>query len=131
MDPLGIATVDAVALSDVLRESLAALFALSARHGLERPIVNFLLTNGRVFVANRAGRELYLASQKRRCRDASTCAAEKICLAPTRADDRVNHLLVASEPIGDEDVWEPIPDNTMVALTEGFRLHVSAGAPAP
>ncbi len=130
IDARGVVPVDVVALTEVLREALGMLFALCARLGLERPIVNFLLTNGRVFVANRAGRELYLASQKRRCRDAATCPAEKICLAPVRADDRVNHLLVASEPIGDEDVWEPIPDNTMVALTEGFRLHVAAGAPA-
>lgn len=129
IDPLGAHPADTDRVGDVLHDALAELFGMSHALGVDRPIVNFILTNGGTFVANRAGRELHLASQKRACRDAATCPAEKICLAPARADDRVNHLLVASERIGDEDLWEEVPDNTLVTLSPDFRLRLRPGAP--
>lgn len=129
IDPLGARPVDADHVGDVLHAALGELFGLSQGLGLDRPLVNFILTNGGTFVANRAGRELHLASQKRTCKDAATCPAEKICLAPVRADDRVNHLLVASERIGDEDLWEEVPENTLVTLSADFRLRLRPGAP--
>ena len=128
-DPLG-ATVDADGVGDVLVDALRDLYALSLRHGCPVPVVNFLLTNGRIFFANRSGRELHMASQKRSCRDAATCPAEKICLAPVRADDRVNHLLVASERIGDEDAWEEVPEGTLVSLSADFRVRLRSGVHA-
>ncbi len=130
IDALGAHPADTDRVGDVLHDALAELFGMSSDLGLDRPLVNFILTNGSTFVANRAGRELHLASQKRACRDAATCPAEKICLASSRADDRVNHLLVASERIGDEDLWEEVPENTLVTLSPEFRLRLRPGAPA-
>ena len=43
-----------------------------------------------------------------------------------RADDRVNPLLVASEPIGDEDRWEEVPEGHLVSVGDGWRLRVAA-----
>jgi hypothetical protein len=43
----------------------------------------------------------------------------------TRVDGRVNHLLVSSERIGDEDRWETVPDGTLIVLTEDFRLQMT------
>jgi hypothetical protein len=51
-------------------------------------------------------------------------------MRPTRADDRVNHLLVASERIGDEDRWEEVPEGGMVVLSEDFRLTMRGPVPA-
>jgi predicted glutamine amidotransferase len=42
-----------------------------------------------------------------------------------RPHDRVNHLLVASERIGDEDTWEEVPEGAVVTLGEDFRLAVA------
>jgi hypothetical protein len=85
--------------------------------------VNFILTNGSVFVANRSGRELFHATQKTICRDFATCTwPDKICMLPDRPGDRVNHLLVASERIGEEDRWHEVPEGTMLLLSEDFRL---------
>ena len=99
------------------------------------PLVNFILTNGKVFIAQRAGLELYLATQKRTCADLETCdEPDKVCmmgvmpplsrLAKSRGRRRCNHLLIASEPIGDEDIWEEVPDGLMVAMDEDFQLSV-------
>jgi glutamine amidotransferase len=117
-------------VGDALEEALDGLFRLSSAADAPPPIVNFILTNGAVFAANRSGRELFLATQKHFCRDAGTCPAEKICLQPERAGERVNHLLVASERIGDEDHWEEVPEGRMVLLSEDFRLSFRGPPPA-
>lgn len=116
-------------VGDAVQAAVDALYRETAAADVPPPIVNFLLTNGSVFVAHRSGRELFMATQKASCRDFATCPAEKICMRPTRADDRVNHLLIASERIGDEDRWEEVPDGGMVVLSEDFRLSLR-GPPA-
>jgi len=46
-----------------------------------------------------------------------------VCLLPQRPEKPVNHLLVASEPIGQENLWEPIVDGSTVVLDEHFQLR--------
>lgn len=113
-------------LARVLRGAVQEVCDLAAAGGHEPPVLNFLLTNGAVFAAHRMGRELYYSTQKIHCRDALTCAEpEKPCLLRERPHDRVNHLLVASERIGDEDTWEEVPEGAIVTLGEDFRLGVA------
>ena len=100
--------------------------------------MNFILTNGRLFFAQRLGIDLYLASQKVFCRDYADCSEpDKVCMdvarplgqlwrpasngRPTR---KVNHLTVASEPIGDESIWEMVPDGALVVVDEGLNLSM-------
>lgn len=119
IDPVGVAPVDTERLGVALEEGLADLRAACP----QVPIVNFILTNGAAFAANRMGRELFFATQKLSCRDAETCTwGDKRCLHPNRYGDKVSHLLVASEKIGDEDIWEEVPEGTMVLLSEDYRL---------
>lgn len=117
-------------LGDALQEAMDDLYRITLEADVPPPIANFILTNGSVFVANRSGRELFMASQKHSCRDFATCPAEKLCMRPTREDDRVNHLLVASERIGGEDRWEAVPEGHMVLLSEDFRLSIRGPTPA-
>lgn len=111
-------------LGDALQEAMDSLYRLTLEVDVPPPIANFIITNGAVFAANRSGRELYMATQKHHCRDFAICPAEKLCMRPTREDERVNHLIVASERIGDEDRWEMVPEGHMVVLSEDFRLSV-------
>jgi glutamine amidotransferase len=127
VDACGQSPVDPARLGAVLAEAVLSLRAHAEQEGAEQPIVNFILTNGSVFAANRHGRELFLATQKFHCRDAGTCAADKICLGAERpphpaGGQRVNHLIVASERIGDEDRWEEVPDGELLVLSQDFRL---------
>lgn len=125
IDPEGRSPTMIEPLAGAIVSAMESLHRWSAESGAQRPVVNFLLTNGRAFVAHRDGRELYFATQKSRCRDSETCAErEKPCLLDARPHERVNHLLVASERIGDEDRWEEVPDRAIVALAEDFRLRV-------
>ena len=127
IDEEGLSAVDAVQLADVLHVAVARVVGLAAAAGAEKPIVNFILTNGRVFVGNRHGRELFFATQKVLCRDAETCLEpHKPCLLNVRPHERVNHLIVASERIGDEDIWEEVPEGCMAVLSEDFRLQIRA-----
>ena len=93
---------DAKTVGHIVRAALAALDEEARSRGLERPITNVLLTDGRVFVAHRAGMPLFMASQ-------------------------AGELQVASEPIGAE-AWRPIDDGATVVLDEAFRLDT---LPAP
>ncbi len=115
-----------------LRQAVADLYTWCADAGLEPPLCNFILTNGSVLIAQRAGLELHLASQKVACKDFATCAAEKLCMrtslpmpAPDSAETRrCNHLLVASERIGGEDLWEEVPQGHALALDGDMGLHL-------
>jgi len=115
-------------VAEVIRRSLIELDAEAQRLGLLRPIVNVLLTDGRLMVAHKAGMPLFLSTQKRHCADFATCPAVKVCMERRRPlDVPVNHMLVASEPIGrDENIWEDIADGSTVVLSEDMHLHFVA-----
>lgn len=93
---------DAKTVGHIVRQALAALDEEAVSRGLERPITNLLLTDGRVFVAHKAGMPLFLSSQ-------------------------AHHLQVASEPIGsEENDWVPVEDGATVVLDEQFTLEFLA-----
>ena len=103
----------------------------------DAPKINYILTNGQRLFARRAGLELFVATQKKQCPDVDTCVEpNKICLMgvlPQFKEGRnrkCNHLLVSSEPIGGDDIWEEVPEGGLVALDENFvcSLH---GPPNP
>lgn len=127
---------DAAVVGDVVRRALNALDAEARRLGLERPITNVLLTDGRLFVAHRAGMPLLMSTQKHFCAEFERCPEpSKVCMEPVRPPGQpVNHLLVASEPIGDDNRWETVPDGATVVLDEQFHLDLlepPAGWEAP
>jgi len=37
---------------------------------------------------------------------------------------KCNHLLIASEPIGDENIWEEIPDGSLLALDRNWQIKM-------
>lgn len=134
---LGHAPVDVAQGAAALREALHHLYHCCAEEGLDPPLCNFILTNGEVLFAQRAGLDLHLATQKVSCHDHATCNAEKLCMQalrplpsrrrrPDGPVRRCNHLLVASEPIGAEDIWEEVPQGHLVALDAAFTLHLFA-----
>ena len=123
IDPLGRRPVMRDRLGDALEGAVRELYEICA--DVQTPVLNFILTNGEAFAAHRRGRELFIASQKNVCHDFDTCTwPDKICMLPERTTDRVNHLLVASEKLGDEDRWEELPEGALVLLSEDFRVAV-------
>ncbi|MCB9669359.1 MAG: class II glutamine amidotransferase [Alphaproteobacteria bacterium] len=115
-------------VAGVVRQALLDLDAACLELGARRPIVNVLLTDGRVFIAHRAGMPLHMATQKAFCADFDTCPEpSKVCMLLARpANTKVNHLLVASEPIAaEENRWETVEDGTTLALDERFFLRIT------
>ncbi len=125
-------------IGDVCLDAVAQVCRWADAAGLPKPSLNFVLTNGELFLGHRLGRDLYFATQKLSCGEKLTCTEpDKVCLLARRQTDRVTHLIVASERIGDEDSWEPLPDGGLVVLDADFRFSMRApplglaDAPAP
>lgn len=132
LDPEGVDEVDVQRLAQTIWQALAKIRALSEQLGLQPPVMNFLMSNGQLLLGNRSGRELWLSTQKYYCRDAQHCQEpNKVCLLPQRPNARVNHLLLASERIGDEDHWEEVPEGSMVILSKDFTLFPFQGVTNP
>jgi glutamine amidotransferase len=107
VDPNGRVPSEARAVAGALRQALHPLDAEARRRGLDRPITNLLLTDGRSFVAHRAGMPLYLCARK---------AADGAS---------IEELLVASERIGADDAeWDEVPDGATVVLDQRFVLAI-------
>ncbi len=130
VDRAGHDKVDTAAASLALRDAVDALYVQAREQNVPPPILNFVLTNGDVFFAMRAGKELYMATQKNFCGDFETCAEpRKVCMEQIRPDPKVNHLIVSSEKIGSEDIWEELPEGNMVVLDADFRLSTLEAPP--
>lgn len=86
-------------------------------------LLNFVVTNGRTLVASRAGKELHWSSHKTRCADRERCPRlSAVCEAPS-ATGQVSHLLVSSEPLGGENVWQEVPEGHVIGVDPDLRLY--------
>ena len=128
VDRAGRVECDANEVARVVRESLLELDMRARALDLERPILNVLLTDGRIMVGHKAGMPLFLSTQKHRCADFDTCTAVKYCMEPERpSNGQVNHLLLASEQIAsDENRWEELADGSTVSLCGEMMLRLTA-----
>lgn len=85
-------------------------------------LLTFLVTNGEVMAAHQGGRELYYSTWKRRCADRDTCPSlSKVCESPV-TNGRVNHLVIASEPLQGDNVWTALEAGQMVAVDSRMQL---------
>ena len=92
-------------------------------------MMNFVLTNGRILLAQRFNGGLSFSTQKKRCADFDICPiAEKVCFGPRRIGIRHTHVLIASDPTSPDDVWEEIPNRGYMTVDADYRLHVRAMA---
>ena len=123
---------------DAQQEALNQIFEWVKEMGEpDAPKINYILTNGKRLFARRAGLELFVSTQKTHCPDAETCVEpNKICLMGILPRLKVgrkrkcNHLLVSSEPIGGDDIWEEVPEGALIALDNNFECSVY-GPPSP
>lgn len=110
-----------------VREALAETVTLVATHAdpgaTVRSSTTVLVGDGSLLAACRRGRTLFLSTHKRACADRTVCrhlVAE--CEAPSRDGAPVHHLLVASEPVSPDDVWEAVPENGIVSIDRDLRI---------
>ncbi len=94
-----------------------------------RSLLTLLVTNGQTMAAHHGGKELYFSTWKRRCADRDTCPSlSKSCESATGSGGSVNHLLIASEPLQGENVWEPMSEGDIVGVDWRMRLQLERAA---
>ncbi|HMJ15374.1 MAG TPA: class II glutamine amidotransferase [Polyangiaceae bacterium] len=104
-----------------LRSALHAVRAVCDDGNGERALLTVMATDGETLVAAHGGKELFWSSHKTRCADRGTCAnLSPECEAPSRTG-RVNHLIVSSEPLLGENVWQPLADGDILGID--WRMH--------
>lgn len=89
------------------------------------PTENFLtcaITNGATLVAYQGGKELHYSTWKTRCPDRDVCPSFRPeCEAATESGF-VNHLLVSSEPLMGENVWNRLDPHDVVGVDWRMQL---------
>lgn len=91
-------------------------------HFEEPALLTFLLTNGSTMLGCHGGQELVYSTYKKSCQERDTCPHfSPECENPV--DDAINHLLVASEPISTEDIWQPLEMGEGFCLDMQMKIH--------
>jgi glutamine amidotransferase len=85
--------------------------------------LTFVLTNGRVMVALQGGLGLHWSTHKKRCPDRDTCASlMPLCESAAKSSDKVNHLIISSEPLQGHNVWQKMKVGEMIAVDAEMQL---------
>ena len=122
--------------AEIQRLALSKIFSWCQELNIDAPKANYILTNGHVMFARRAGLELYLSSQKNTCREVLHCKEEdKFCLnshfpsmhLAKKHPRACKHVLISSEPTGEENIWEEIPDGGLVSVDEHLMMRLHEG----
>lgn len=88
----------------------------------QRALLTLLVTDGQTMVAHQGGKELYFSTWKKRCADRDHCPwLSPSCEAPTK-DGVVNHLVLTSEPLHGENVWDALGEGELVGVDWRMRL---------
>ncbi len=95
----------------------------------EKLLLTCLVTDGTAMVAHQGGKELYWSGHKTRCADRDSCPSlSPECEAPTETG-HVNHLIVSSEPLSGENVWNEMRPGELVGVDWRMRLtHRAPGS---
>lgn len=120
------ADVDPVHVRDAVVDTVKFVDeTVSQVEGARVSPLNMLLTDGDVFLAVRRGMPLHYSTQKKACSDYGFCPrATKECLAPLGPDGAINHMILASEKITDEDVWEELPDGAVLTVSKTLDWRI-------
>lgn len=96
-----------------------------------RALLTLMFTDGQRMIAVQGGRQLFFSTYKGKCSDRATCPSlSAVCEAPTTTG-YVNHLIISSERLQGENVWEPLEEDEMIAVDENmrvFRAHTTRQA---
>ncbi|MBD88809.1 MAG: class II glutamine amidotransferase [Deltaproteobacteria bacterium] len=85
-------------------------------------LLTLLVTDGTSMAAIRGGKDLYWSTHKNRCVDSEGCPHySDVCEAPTRTG-LVNHFIVSSEPVSDDNVWTEFKEGEVIGVDAGMRL---------
>lgn len=87
-----------------------------------RALLTMIVTDGTLMAGVRSGKQLYWSTHKNRCADRDVCPnlADE-CEQPTRTGF-VNHLVLSSEPLHGENVWNELEPDEIVGVDRKMRV---------
>ncbi len=103
-----------------LFKSLAGPLSLSKKDN-DKNYISFVLTNGKSMLAYHGGKELFFSTHKRKCSERDTCSHFKpLCESYAANADKVQHFLVSSEKIANENIWTALNFGEMTFINNHF-----------
>ena len=116
--------LDLDSVERALRASVACVREIADGEGEgERSLLTLMVTDGVTLAALHGGKELHWSSHKRRCPERDACPHfAPACEAPSPTGF-INHLLVSSEPLSDENVWLSLRDGDLVGVDWRMNLR--------
>jgi glutamine amidotransferase len=86
--------------------------------------LTFILTDGKAMISFQGGQTLHFSTHKTKCIERDTCPyLEKNCeTAVTKNGERVNHLLISSEPLKNDNVWIKSSLGQFVAVDHALQF---------
>jgi len=86
-------------------------------------LLNLLVTDGQCIAAYQGGKELYYSTHKRRCSERDVCPYYKPECETHSDSGLVSHLLISSEPLQGENVWQEMGQGDMVGCDWRMKMH--------
>ena len=89
----------------------------------DKNYLTFLLSNGDYFLGFNGGQSLLYSTHKKRCPERASCSYFKeICESPARKEEKVHHLLISSEVIQNENIWNEMEFGSFVGVQSGLKF---------
>ena len=86
--------------------------------------LTFIVTNGKVMLAHQGGKNLYYSTHKNSCPEEKSCQYyNQTCINEVKSG-QVNHLIFASEPTNQENIWKPMNPGDIISVDSHMNLHV-------
>lgn len=90
-------------------------------------LLTLMVTNGVTMAAIEGGKELFWTTWKRSCGDADSCPHYGDSCEAASATGFVNHLIMSSEPVSDENVWMKFAKGEVVGVDWRMKLARDQG----
>ena len=98
---------------------------LRLTHEDDRLLLSFILTNGESMIAHQGGKELFFSTHKVCCPERDSCPSfAPECEARVGSGASVNHLVISSERLHGENVWQPMSLGQLVGVDGHMRLSL-------
>lgn len=106
-------------LTDIVGEATR-----KADSGTDANYFTFVLTNGQVMLGHQRGKKLHYSTHKTKCPERETCSSFSPACENPVSHGVVNHLLISSEPLNGENIWNELEFGQTVAVNEEMEFII-------
>ena len=120
--------VDDIIIKDMLQEYVEQVSALAGKvtesqGDYDKNYLTFILTDGEFMLGLQGGQPLRYSTHKQKCPERDSCAFfNPICEKQASPADQVNHLILSSEVIQNENTWHDMSFGEYVGVHPGLKL---------